>query len=192
MIGAGRLARAVLEAFIESGRAGEIVIASRRPASRDRLVHTLAASGFPHVTAANSPRDAAGRADFLVTATDAASAILSAAWVKPGGTVYGLGDAVELSDDLLVRRERGSVRLVVSNWLECAQRADFRRLIADGRIDESDVDAELWELIAGRKSARLDPQGVVCVRAPGSVALDALLAAWICARHAGAVSRSDG
>jgi ornithine cyclodeaminase/alanine dehydrogenase-like protein (mu-crystallin family) len=184
MIGAGRLARAVLGAFIESGRAGEIVVASRRPASRDRLVHDLAASGFPRVTAADSAREAAGRADFLVTATDAASPILSAAWVKPGATVYGLGDAVELADDLLVRRERGPVRLVVANWLECAQRADFRRLIDEGRIAESDVDAELSDVISGAKPARVDPRGVVCVRAPGSVALDALLGAWICARRA--------
>jgi ornithine cyclodeaminase/alanine dehydrogenase-like protein (mu-crystallin family) len=177
MIGAGRLARAVLGAFIESGRAGEIVIASRRPASRDRLVHDLTAAGFPRVTAVDSAREAAGRADFLVSATNAAS-------VKPGATVYGLGDAVEFADDLLVRRERGPVRLIVSNWLECAQRADFRRLIDDGRIDESDVDVELSDVISGREPARVDPRGVVCVRAPGSVTLDALLGAWICARRA--------
>jgi ornithine cyclodeaminase/alanine dehydrogenase-like protein (mu-crystallin family) len=184
MIGAGRLARAVLGAFVEAGRAGEIVIASRRPASRDRLVRDLAASGFRRVFAADSPREAAGRADFLVTATDAASPILFAAWVKPGAAVYGLGDAVELGDDLLVRRERGPVRLVVSNWLECARRADFRRLIVEGRMDESDVDADLSEVISGRRPARVDPRDVVCVRAPGSVALDALLGAWICARRA--------
>jgi len=187
MIGAGRLARAVLGAFIESGRAGEIVIASRRPAPRDRLVHDLTAAGFPRVTAVDSAREAAGRADFLVSATNAASPIVSAAWVKPGATVYGLGDAVEFADDLLVRRERGPVRLIVSNWLECAQRADFRRLIDDGRIDQSDVDVELSDVISGRAPARVDPRGVVCVRAPGSVTLDALLGAWICARRALAV-----
>lgn len=183
MVGAGRLARAVLDAFIESGRAGEIVVTSRRPASRDRLVRHVIAAGFPHVVAADSVGDAARRADFLVTATDAASPILSAASIKPGATVYGLGDAVELDDDLLVRRERGGVRLVVSNWLECAQRADFRRLIAGGRIGESDVDAELADVIAGTKPARVEPGGIVCVRAPGSVALDTLVGAWICARR---------
>lgn len=182
MIGAGRLARAVLDAFIESGRAGAIVVASRRPASRDRLVGELTQT-FRNVSAAESVRDAAARADFLISATDAAAPILSAGWIKPGATVYGLGDAVELGDDLLVRRERGSVRLVVSNWLECAQRADFRRLIAEGRMDESHVDAELADVIAGRAPARADPREVVCVRAPGSVALDALLGAWILAHH---------
>lgn len=184
MVGAGRLARAVLDAFIQSGRAGEVIVASRRPVPRDRLVRSLIEEGFPRVTAAGSPREAAQRADLLITATNAEAPVVSAAWLKPGATVYGLGDAVELHADLLVRRERGAVRLVVSNWRECAERADFRRLIAEGRIDESDVDATLADVIAGRTPARVTPEQVVCVRASGSVALDALLGAWICAGRA--------
>ncbi len=184
LVGAGRVAKAVIEAFIEVGRVGEIVVTSRRPTSRKRLVRELHAAGFANARAADSARDVAGCADFLVTATNAAAPVLSAPWIKPGATVYGLGDAAELPDDLLVRRERGPVRLVVSNWLECAQRADFGRLIAEGRASESDVDAELWEIIAGKKPARLREDGIVCVRAPGSVGLDVLLGAWVCARHA--------
>jgi len=183
VIGAGRLARAVLEALVESRRAGEIIVTSRRASSRDALARDLAEAGAPRVTAADSAAEVAGRADFLVTATNAAAPVLRAAWVKPGATVYGLGDAIELGDDLLVRRERGSVRLIVSNWLECAQRADFRRLIADGRIDRSDVDAELADVIAGTAPARLGRRDIVCVRAPGSVALDVFVGARICARR---------
>lgn len=182
MIGAGPVAGAVLDAFVEAGRAREIVLTSRRAASRDRLAERLRASGFSRVTALDGVRDVAERADVVITATNAQAPILSAAWVKPGAAVYGLGDAPELDPGLLVRRERGSVRLLVSNWRECGERADFRRLITDGRIGPSDVDAELWEVIAGRTPARADPRDVVCVRAPGSVALDTLLGAWICAR----------
>ncbi len=187
MVGAGRLARAVLEAFIELGRVGEIIITSRRPASREHLVRELWARGFTRARAVDSARDVADRADLLVTATNAAVPVLSAAWIKPGATVYGLGDAPELPDDLLVRSERGPVRLIVSDWRECAQRADFGRLIAQGRITQSDVDAELWEVITGQKPARLREDGIVCVRAPGSVGLDVLLGAWVCARRAMAV-----
>jgi alanine dehydrogenase len=181
MVGAGRLARAVLDAFVRSGRAREIVVASRRPESRDRLARSLVEDGFSRVTAAATPREAAERADLLITATNAETPVVAAAWLKPGATVYGLGDAVEFGADLLVRRERGTVRLVVSNWSECAERADFRRLIAEGRIAESDVDATLADVMAGRAPARLTPRQVVCVRAPGSVALDALMGAWVCA-----------
>ena len=184
VVGAGRLARAVLEAFIEIGRVGEVVVTSRRPASRERLVRALQAAGFAHAHAADSARDVAGCADFLVTATNAAAPVLSAEWIKRGATVYGLGDAAELPDDLLVRRERGPARLVVSTWLECAQRADFGRLIAERRVSEADVDAELWEIIAGNKPARLREDAIVCLRAPGSVGLDVLLGAWVCARRA--------
>jgi alanine dehydrogenase len=186
MVGAGRLARAVLEAFIEVGRVGDIVVTSRRPESRTRLARELRAAGFGRVRAVDSARDVAGRADFLVTATNAEAPVLSAAWIKPGATVYGLGNAPELPDDLLVRRERGSVRLIVSNWLECAKRKDFRRLIAEGRVSEADIDAELWEVVAGNKPARVREDDIVCVRAPGSVGLDVLLGAWVCARHAAA------
>jgi len=75
------------------------------------------------VAAAGSVREAARSVDLLITATNAEMPVVSAAWLKPGATVYGLGDAVELDADLLVRRERGAVRLVVSNWRECAERA---------------------------------------------------------------------
>lgn len=187
MIGAGRLARAVLEAFIKAGRVGDIVVTSRRPASRERLMRELRVGGFARVRGSDSARDVAGCADFLVTATNAASPVVSAEWIRPGATVYGLGDAAELPEDLLLRRQRGSARLVVSNWLECVQRADFRPLVAAGKVDESDVDAELWEIIAGRKSARVCEDSIVCVRAPGSVGLDVLLGAWVCARRAAAV-----
>jgi ornithine cyclodeaminase/alanine dehydrogenase-like protein (mu-crystallin family) len=186
MIGAGRLARAVLEALIETGRAGDIIVTSRHPASRERLVGALRASGFERARAADSARDVAGCANFLVTATNTEAPVLSAAWLKPGATIYALGDAAELPEDLVVRRARGSVRLIVSNWLECAQRADIGRLVAEGRVDETDVDAELWEVIAGRKPARAREDDIVCVRAPGSVGLDVLVGAWVCARRAAA------
>jgi len=184
MVGAGRLARAVLEGLIEAGAVGKIVVASRQPASRDGLVRTLRDRGFEHAYTARDVRDAAAQADFLVTATTASAPILSSGWVKPGATVYGLGAAAELPEDLLVRAERGPVRLVVSNWRECAERADIRRLIAAGRLGNADVDAELWEIIAGTKPAREHAGEIVCLRAPGSVALDVLLGAWVCARQA--------
>ncbi len=183
MVGAGRLARAVLEALIEAGAAGKILVASRQPASRERLVRTLRDGGFQHAYAARDVRDAVAQADFLVTATTASTPIIASGWVKPGATVYGLGAGAELPEDLLARAERGPVRLVVSNWRECAERADIRRLITAGRLNEADVDAELWEIIAGRKPAREREGEIVCVRAPGSVALDVLLGAWVCARH---------
>jgi ornithine cyclodeaminase/alanine dehydrogenase-like protein (mu-crystallin family) len=184
VIGAGRLARAVIDALVERGRAAEIVVTSRRPASREAFVGALAAAGVARVAAVGSAADVAGRADFLVTATNAAEPVLRAEWVKPGATVYGLGDAVELSDDLLVRSERGTARLIVSNWFECAQRADFRRLIAEGRLDRSHVDAELADVIAGTVPARMRDDDIACVRAPGSVALDVCVGARICARRA--------
>jgi ornithine cyclodeaminase len=184
VVGAGRLARAVLEALVASDRAGEILVTSRSKESRDALVRVLAEAGVPRVAAAASVEEVAARADFLVTATSATAPVLRAAWVKPGATVYALGDAIELGDDLLVRQARGRVRLVVSNWLECAQRADFRRLIAAGLIGPGDVDAELADVVAGAAPARLDDRDVVCVRAPGSVALDVFVGVRICARYA--------
>ncbi|HLW58625.1 MAG TPA: NAD(P)-binding domain-containing protein [bacterium] len=184
VVGAGRLARAVVEALIEAGRAGEVVVTSRHPASREQLVRALATAGFARAHAVDSVREVAGRADFLVTATNAMAPVLSPEWIKPGATVYGLGAGEELPPALFMRAERGSVRLVVSNWAECAERSDFRGLIADGRVSKADVDAELWEIVGGRVPARLRADDTVCLRAPGSVGLDVLLGAWICARHA--------
>jgi alanine dehydrogenase len=100
---------------------------------------------------------AANGADIIVTATLANEPLVRREWVKPGGLVVKLGSFQELADELTL----GADRMVVDHRQQCEHRGELPHLFRSGRMTQSDIDAELGDVVAGKAAGRTDGQQVI-------------------------------
>ena len=129
-------------------------------------------------------RDGDGRAaledaDAVVTATNSAAPLFSAAVVRPGTHLMCIGSgssaAMEVEPELLARAS--TIR--VDHRPSClAESGEIVRAVAAGLIHESDV-SELGEVILGRASGRGDAAEITVYKSVGNGTQDAALAAML-------------
>lgn len=102
-------------------------------------------------------------ADVLITATPSREPIVRAAWLRAGTHVTAVGADTpgkqELEADCLARADL----VVVDRLSQCARFGELSHALRDGLMRESDVWAQLGEIVAGRKAGRTrDDQLTVC------------------------------
>jgi len=89
-------------------------------------------------------------ADVIVTATSAQAPLLKAAWVKPGSFYSHIGG---WEDEYAVAQQ--SDKIVCDDWETVKHRTQtLSRMYKDGLLRDSDVYADLDELVAGEKPGR--------------------------------------
>ncbi len=104
--------------------------------------------------AAPDPQTVAREADVLITCTPSRAPIVSADWLRPGMHVTALGSdgpgKQELDAACLARAD-----LVVCDRLaQCARLGELQHALAAGLMRETDVHAELGQVVAGKKAGR--------------------------------------
>ncbi len=102
----------------------------------------------------DSPREAAEAADILVSATTSSEPIVEQGWVRPGVLYLQVG-GLECRVEALADFDR----IVVDNWAEMKHRAAQTLVDAHARgvIGDSDISAELAEIVLGRQPGRSTP-----------------------------------
>src|SRR5216684_2917940 len=112
-----------------------------------------AETGLPISTVSDLPR-AVAESDIVVTCTTARHYFIRREMVRPGTFVAGVGadneDKQELDPALLA-----ASKLVTDLTEQCAAIGDLHHALAAGAMTRSDVHAELGEIVAGLKPARV-------------------------------------
>lgn len=133
------------------------------------------------VRIASSASDAARSADLVVTCTTSTRFLLTAADVREGAFIAGVGvDAEhkrELSPDVL----RGS-NVVVDVLEQCAAFGDLHHAIEAGVMSTDDVAAELGAIVAGRATGRSSDDQTFVFDSTGMALQDAATAAVVLQR----------
>lgn len=97
-----------------------------------------------------APRDAVEGADIVVTATSAQAPLLKAAWMKPGSFYSHIGG---WEDEYAVAKQ--SDKIVCDDWETVKHRTQtLSRMYQDGELKDSDIYANLDDLVAGDKPGR--------------------------------------
>jgi alanine dehydrogenase len=174
ILGSGKIATALAEAYAQHFPLTEIALWSRRPEHAAKLAARLAAEGLPARPAA-SP-DPAGH-DIVSAATLATIPLLRGAEVSPGTHVDLVGafrpDMREADGALLAR-----ARLVVDTRAGAlAEAGDVVQAIAEGAIDASHIAADLAELCRGEVPGRTNPAEVTLFKSVGWAGEDLAAAA---------------
>lgn len=132
----------------------EIRVHSRRPESRNAFAETLSADLGKRVVATNDWQSCLEGADILVEASrlEEREELFKTAWVQPGALVipYGTISALELS-------MTGAMDKVVVDDLGQFRAGNFGALrpqINAGLLSETDVHAELCQIVTGNRPGR--------------------------------------
>jgi ornithine cyclodeaminase len=111
-------------------------------------------------------RDAAAvcrEADVLITATPARDPIVRAEWLKPGLHITALGSDTPGKQELEAACLGRADMVVVDRLSQCARFGELSHALRLGVLKESDVWAQLGDVVAGRKPGRTsDDQITIC------------------------------
>jgi ornithine cyclodeaminase/alanine dehydrogenase-like protein (mu-crystallin family) len=171
LVGTGKLMRAALQAVLTVFPVREVRVTSRSPESRAAFV-----KAFPQVpvVAVDSPAAAARDADIVMSATTAGRNLLFDNDFAAGSFVCGLGQH-EVAPDAFA----GFDKVVVDDWEQVGELADFRQMAAAGSFERDRLYAELPEIVCGAKPGRTSPGERILVRTEGLVSQDIAIAYWL-------------
>ncbi len=179
IIGAGRLARATIEAIQATAPFPRVRVHSRSPGSRARCVDELAGRVSGQLEAVDDLPSALSESDVLVTMSTAASPVVAGADLRSGTLVVSAGGGWECDAEVYRRADR----LIVDDWDHCVQVGDIGPLHARGVVMPADVTASLAEVVAGGDAVTPCGAGEVVVAVPqGMTILDVALAAMVVER----------
>ena len=179
VLGSGKVAAALAEAWCDRFPIEEVAIWSRNPANAARLVQRLAAHGLAARVAASA--DPAGF-DIVSAATLSEAPLVRGAAVSPGTHVDLVGafrPTMRESDAALLAR---ATLAVDTRAGALAEAGDVVQAIAEGAITEAAVAADLAELCAGAHPGRTRAEEITVFKSVGWAGED--LAAAILAYQA--------
>jgi ornithine cyclodeaminase len=151
VLGAGRQARAQVEAYAAAMPIETITIWARRPEAAEELAQYSRRTGCS-VGVASSPEEAVRDADIITCATASETPLVLGDWVGPGthvDLVGGFRPAMREADDALMAR----ATIVADTKAALAEAGDLVLPIASGVIDRDEV-LLLSDLLSGKLPVR--------------------------------------
>jgi ornithine cyclodeaminase len=145
------------------------------------------------IIAVESPEAAVRGADIVVTVTPSHEPILRAAWLAPGMHVTAVGSDQSDKQEVDAAAVAKADLLVADSRPQCLRLGEIHHAVAAGLIGEADIDAELGEIVAGKKPGRRDAQQITFCDLTGVGVQDVAAANVLIerARAAGAGQRID-
>ncbi len=171
ILGAGVQAKAHILALRRVRDFQRIKIYSPSGISASRLKNELANEGM-EIEVAATAEETVRTADVIVTVTTAKEPIIDARWLKPGAHINAVGshrpDLREIDGPTLAHS-----RVVVdSRQAMMAECGDILLAIAENAISETDIHAEIGEILAGSKPGRQNPEEVTLYKSVGIAVQD--------------------
>ena len=176
VIGAGVQARSHVEAVSHVRRVRRCRVASRRAERARELADELKGSyAFP-VEAVESVEDALRGADLIVTATNAADAVVRREWVSDGAHINAVGSCTPHARELDAATVAASSLFVDSVESTVNEAGDYLCALREGTVGPEHIRAELGEVLTGSKPGRTSAGEITLFKSLG-LAVEDLAAA---------------
>lgn len=147
-------------------------------AAAERFAQEMRASTGLAVEPARELAAATARADLIVTCTSARRPFLGRDHVQRGAFIAAVGadnpEKSEVEPGLLA-----SAKLVVDVLAQCAVMGDLHHALAAGAMAQTDVYAELAQLVTGQRAGRTRDDEILVFDSTGTAIEDAASAAFI-------------
>lgn len=183
MVGAGALARPLIEAHRAMRPIARTLIWARDPAKAEAKAAELAEAGIAIEVASDLAR-AVAIADIVSTATLSQEPLIEGAWLKPGQHLDLVGaflPDMRESDDEAMRRSRVFVDTREGALKEAG---DIVRAIGSGALRAEEIVADLHDLARGKAAGRETADEITLFKSVGT-ALEDLAAAKLLMERAG-------
>ncbi|MFL6707897.1 MAG: ornithine cyclodeaminase family protein [Massilia sp.] len=176
IVGSGRVAAALADAYRAVLPIEEVAVWSRNPASAAALVTQLRHDGIP-AQAWPDLEAATRQADIVSCATLSTAPLIRGAWLAPGSHLDLIGgftpQMIEADDDCF-----RDARIVIDTDEALQKAGDLLGPMARGVFGPSDIDATLASLCRGQSPGRRDPAERTVFKSVGT-ALEDLAAAML-------------
>ena len=118
------------------------------------------------VTSVESAEKAVSNADVVVTATPATGPLVYSSWIRPGTHINAIGADMPGKQELdpMVFK---SAKAVVDYKPQCIEIGEIQHAIKSGIIKESDIYAEIGEIVAGKKKGRENDEEITVFDSTG-------------------------
>jgi ornithine cyclodeaminase len=176
VIGTGVQARAHIVALDGARQLRQIRVAGRDPVRTERFADSLRGQTAAPVKACGSARDAVAGAGIIVTATSSAQPVLHRDWVEAGTHINAVGACLPHQRELDTATVAAGVLFADRRDSLLAESGDYRLAAAEGAVTESQVRAELGELLLGTATGRASADEITIFESLG-LAIEDLAAA---------------
>jgi ornithine cyclodeaminase/alanine dehydrogenase-like protein (mu-crystallin family) len=180
LFGAGVQARTQLEAVCAVRPIRRAYVFSRSRDRAEAFARAMRAHLTLDVQVAETPATLR-EADVVCTATTALTPVFAHADLKPGVHINGIGsyrpDMSEIPPETVL-----AAKVVVDHRPAClAEAGDFLTLLAQGRMTEEHLYAELGEIAGGRKAGRTSTDEITFFKSVGNAVQDLAVAHHVAA-----------
>jgi ornithine cyclodeaminase/alanine dehydrogenase-like protein (mu-crystallin family) len=169
--GCGGQAPAQLRALLRVRSPARIYAYDQDPERAKAFAATFVAEAAPPITPVTDMPQAVAASDIVVTCTTAQRYFVARNMVRPGTFVAGVGadneNKQELDPMLLARS-----KLVTDLTEQCCAIGDLHHAIEAGTMSRADVHAELGEIVAGLKAARVTDDEIIVFDSSGTALQD--------------------
>lgn len=172
-IGARGTAFSNLRLLARRFRLREVRVNSARPQSRERLVARVEEELGIRAKAYASAAEAVDGADIVIEATrlEKPEVLIPHYAVKPGALVVTYGWMMALDPAVVM----GASKVVVDDWAQCRLGGALQPMIADGRLNERNLHAEIGQIVAGLRPGREAGDGTIVFWHRGFAVSDVVL-----------------
>ena len=178
IFGAGSQGRTQLEAACTARRIETAFIYDRSPEKSKAFAEEMAGRhNIPKdLRVAKTPKEAIEQADIICTATTSSQALFADKDVKSGVHICGIGAyTAEMQETPIETVARA--RIVVDSYATVMDEAgDIVKAIRAGLIKETDIHAEIGEIILGKKTGRQSDDEITFFKSVGNAVQDATAA----------------
>jgi ornithine cyclodeaminase/alanine dehydrogenase-like protein (mu-crystallin family) len=179
VVGAGVQARAHVEAMSHVRRIKRCRVASRRVESARKIADELNGRyAFP-VEAVETVEEALRGADLIVTATSAAEAFVRREWISAGAHINAVGACTPNARELDAATLAASSLFVDSVESATNEAGDYLRAVAEGAVSQSQIRAELGEVLDGVRPGRTSPDEITLFKSLGLAVEDLAAAEYL-------------
>lgn len=179
LIGAGTIARYLLEALSHFFSLAEIRVHSRSKVSQDSFAKEMESLLNIRVEPVQSSEPAVRGADLVATITDADAVLVQEGWLSDGATLCSMGNNQELDSRVLYEVDK----FFVDELSFCKMVGDVHAWISKGYLRESEIVERLHgtiaEVMTGNKRGRESDREKVLAIVQGMASCDLALAGYV-------------
>ena len=158
VIGAGQQAFYCVSCISKLHRIGQLRVCDIRPEARARFAERFKGADF-EIVCCESNREGCEGADVIITITTANAPLVEEAWCKPGSLVLTMGSYTETADDVALKFDR----IFIDHAAQGLHRGNFKELAERGIVSRESIEAELPEVVCGKKPGRQSPtERILC------------------------------
>lgn len=178
IFGAGPQGKTQLEAACTARRIETVYMYNPTASKAEAFVKEMAGRGNipPDIRVAKTPREAVEQADIICTATGSIKPVLEDKDVKPGTHISAIGAYTPEMQEVPVETVARSRIVVDSRATVMDEAGDIVKAMNAGLIDESNIHAELGEIVLGKKSGRGSDDEITFFKSVGNAVQDAVAA----------------